>query len=82
MREEIRLADGSVVEGTRVPILRISPGYTEIELEDGSVIEVQAVPVDARRLDGKVDQEGNQVYSITHQVFLKVRSAKQVKLES
>lgn len=82
MREKVHIADGSVVEGTRVQILRITPGYTEIELEDGSVVEVHTLPVDAFRLDGKVDREGNQVYSINHQVILKVKSTKQAQLES
>lgn len=72
----------SLEDATRVRIVRITPGHSEIELEDGSIVEIHTLPVDAFRLDGRVDRDGNQVYSVNHQVVLKVKSTKATQLES
>jgi hypothetical protein len=54
---KVPMADGTMSEGTEVPVAKSSEPWTELELEDGAILRLKNVVASVIRLDGKFDQE-------------------------
>ena len=61
-RKTVRDQTGVEVEGVVVTVVESTERFSDIRLEDGTLIRIKPVVVEAVRVEGKWDNEGNPLY--------------------
>lgn len=68
-------APNGVAEGTEVQILETTERWSEVKLQDGVVLRIKPTVLNAVRLNGLYDQEGNPLYALRSSILTATVSA-------
>ena len=74
-KSKIRDAQGNLVDGTIVDIEESVERFSELKLADGTVLKAKVNAVQAIRIDGQQDADGNPVYSLKSNTVVVVASS-------
>lgn len=61
---KVAMADGTMSEGTEIPVVTAEEPWTKVELKDGAALRMKNVIISVIRLEGKFDQEGSPIYIV------------------
>jgi hypothetical protein len=61
---KVPLPNGQLGDGAEVPVEQTTERWTDVTLEDGTVLRVKTIVMNATRLAGHWDAEGNPMYFI------------------
>jgi len=80
---EVTIADqnGNPVKkkGVKVSVLDSHETWSTANLEDGSIVRYKSTIIDAIRVTGEFDQDGNPIYLINQTGIINVESPNQLK---
>ncbi len=65
---------GNLVTGDLVEVVESKERFSEIDLEDGTRIRIKPVVVEAVRVDGQWDNDGNPIYVIRSTTVMAVNN--------
>ena len=69
---KVRDQQGNLVEGVVVSIAESTERFCEVKLEDGTTLKAKLSPLEAVRVTGQWDSDGNPVYVLKSQNVVRV----------
>ncbi len=66
-KKKVKDQAGNVVEGTVVGVLESTERFSDVKLDDGTILMTKMNIIQAVRVDGKWDNEGNPQYVVKSQ---------------
>lgn len=65
-RKKVRDQFGRIVEGISVDVVESIERFSDVKLKDGTILKTKLSVLEAVRVDGEWDQEGNPSYVLRH----------------